>query len=135
MADVLQGAIVALIFALFAPRRSRSVVGRLVRRVHDWQSDPVDGDDAVEEVHELYFADEIDEEEMEARLDILVDDRKTTVRDMCDDVEGIGEELSLALAEEFDSAAELHAADSEDLQRVDGIGDERGDDLEAAFEF
>lgn len=29
------------------------------------------------------------------------------------------------LADEFDSVADLHAADADDLQRVDGIGEKR----------
>ncbi|QIO25181.1 hypothetical protein G9465_22960 (plasmid) [Haloarcula sp. JP-L23] len=93
------------------------VVGRSYEVVSDWlERDDVDPS-PVEEVHQAYLDGEIDEAELERRLGILVDDRATTIRDMCDDVDGIGDELSRELADEFDSVA--------DLQRVDGIGEKR----------
>ncbi|WP_135304126.1 helix-hairpin-helix domain-containing protein [Haloarcula amylovorans] len=88
-----------------------------------------DGLSPVEEVHQQYLDNEIDEAELEARLAVLVDDRATTIRDMTDAVDGIGEELSRDLAREFDSVADLHAADADDLQQVDGIGEKRAETL------
>lgn len=48
----------------------------------------------VDEVHQLYFDDKIGEEELEERLEVLVDDRVKTIRDLADDVDGIGDKLS-----------------------------------------
>ncbi|QIO25402.1 helix-hairpin-helix domain-containing protein [Haloarcula sp. JP-L23] len=87
------------------------------------------GPSPVDEVHQQYLDGGIDEAELERRLGILVDDRATTIRDMCDDVDGIGDELSRELADEFDTVADLQAADAEDLQRVDGIGDKKAEKL------
>ena len=97
-------------------------------RLRDW----LDSDEEVtpiEEVHQQYLDSEIDERELERRLEVLVDDRAATICDMADDVDGIGEQLSRDLAREFDSVADLQGADTEDLQRVDGIGETRAERL------
>ncbi|WP_277542933.1 helix-hairpin-helix domain-containing protein [Haloarcula laminariae] len=88
-----------------------------------------EGSTPIDDVHQRYLDGEIDENELERRLEVLVDDRAATIRDMADDVDGIGEELSRDLAREFDSVADLRGADAEDLQRVEGIGEMRAERL------
>jgi len=99
-------------------------INRLVDRLDtDDEPTPIDG------VHQQYINGDIDERELERRLEVLVDDRAATIRDMADDVDGIGEELSRDLAREFDSVAELQGADAGNLQRVEGIGETRAERL------
>ncbi|EMA01827.1 hypothetical protein C437_15446 [Haloarcula vallismortis ATCC 29715] len=84
----------------------------------------------VEQVHQAYVEGDLSEAELERRLEVLVDDRARVVRDMADDVDGIGEELSREIAREFDSVADLRAADAGDFRAVDGIGEKRAAKLE-----
>jgi len=92
-----------------------------------WHDDPEQT--AVDEVHQLYLDDEIDENELEDRLEILVDDRARTIRDLADDEHGIGEEISRKVAREFDTVGEFVAADVEDLKAIDDVGKERAQKL------
>jgi len=119
------GLVVALAALVILIGNTYEAVARAVDRLEDWLEDDDPEPRAVDEVHQLYLADEIDERELEHRLEVLVDDRARVVRDMADDVDGIGEELSRDIAREFDSVADLWAADAEDFERVDGIGEAR----------
>ena len=97
-------------------------------RVEDWrQNDPEQT--AIDEVHQLYLDGDIDEDELEDRLEILVDDRARMIRDLADDEHGIGEEISRKVAREFDTVGEYVAADIEDLKAIDDVGEERAERL------
>lgn len=107
------------------------IIGNAYEKGSEWlESHDESETTPVDEVHQLYLEDEIDESELERRLAVLVDDRARVVRDMADEVDGIGEELSHDIAREFDSVADLKAADAEDFERVDGVGEKKSVKLE-----
>lgn len=83
----------------------------------------------IDEAHQAYYEGQIDEDELERRLEILVDDRAQTIRDMADDTDGVGEELSRDLAREFETVEDLVGADVDDLQEIDGIGEKKAKKL------
>jgi ERCC4-type nuclease len=85
---------------------------------------------AVDEVHQHYLDGDIDEDELEDRLEILVDDWARTIRDLADDEHGIGEEISRKVAREFDTVGEFVAADVEELKAIDDVGQERAERLD-----
>jgi ERCC4-type nuclease len=49
-------------------------------------------------------------------------------------VQGIGPELSLAIAREFESLEELRAADHQELETVNGIGESRANAIRERVE-
>jgi hypothetical protein len=100
----------------------------VVERVEDWWHDEPETT-AVDEVHQRYLDGDIDEDELEERLEILVDDRARTIRDLADDEHGIGTEISRKVAREFDTVGEFVAADVEDLKAIDDVGEERAERL------
>ncbi|AJF26826.1 hypothetical protein SG26_14370 [Haloarcula sp. CBA1115] len=106
-----------------------SQVEDVIDRVTGW----VTGDDpeptAVDEVHQLYLNDEIDEDDLEEQLEVLVDDRARTIRDLADDEHGIGDEISCRVAREFNTVGEFVAADVENLKVIDDVGQERAETL------
>lgn|GEM_PF-3296133 len=104
--------------------RSVDAVDRLAEWWHD---DPEQT--AVDAVHQRYLDDEIDEDELEDRLEVLVDDRARTIRDLADDEHGIGEEISRKVAQEFDTVGEFVNADVEEFQVIDDVGPERAEIL------
>ncbi len=101
----------------------------VAERFGDWWDDGSE-QTAVDEVHQLYLDDEIDEDELEDRLEILVDGRARTIRDLADDEHGIGEEISRNVAREFDTVGEFVAADVEELKAIDDVGQERAERLD-----
>jgi hypothetical protein len=101
----------------------------VVNRVTNWVEDDESETTPVDEVHQLYLDDEIDEDELEERLEILIDDRARTIRDIADDEHGIGEEISRKVAREFETVGEFVAADAEDLKAIDDVGPERAEKL------
>lgn len=84
-------------------------------------------DDAVERVREQYVAGDIDEVEMEQQLARAMDPEYHELRDHVEDVAGIGDDLSESIAIRFGSVDELREADPEELQRVNGIGEQRAE--------
>lgn len=109
--------------------------GPLLKRASGHISSALDEDSGttpVEDVHQLYLAGEIDESEMERRLEVLVDDRARVIRDLADDQDGIGRELSRRVAREYDTVAAFAAADAEELQQIDDIGEARAEKLAQA---
>ena len=117
--------IVAIIWGAGHALASPGALDKLADALNDADDEPT----PIEDVQRQYLDGEIDERELESRLEVLVDDRAATIRDMADDVEGIGDELSRDLAREFDSVADLRAASTEELQQVDGIGETRAERL------
>jgi len=108
-----------------------NAIGDVMQRAADWLESLQDDDSpsAVDEVHQLYLEDDIDEAELEERLEILVDDRARTIRDLAADEHGIGEEISRKVAREFDTVGEFVAVDVEDLKAIDDVGPERAEKL------
>ena len=100
----------------------------VAERFGDWWHDEPETT-AVDEVHQRYLDGDIDEGELENRLEILVDDRARTIRDLAGDEHGIGDEISRKVAREFDTVGEFIAADVEDLEAIDDVGSERAETL------
>lgn len=84
-------------------------------------------EEAVAEIHEQYVTGEIDEIEMEQQLARALDPEFHELRDHVEEVSGIGNDLSEAIAIRFGSVDALRAADDEDLQRISGVGDQRAE--------
>lgn len=102
-------------------------IGALTERVRDWRT-PAEG--TPEYVQHLYAAGRIDEQEMERRLDVVLDPEAERIRAAAERVSGIGEQTSWDLAAEFDTLDELRAADRERLTTVSNIGAQRARALE-----
>ena len=79
--------------------------------------------DPVDEATRAYESGKIDLEEYESRLEFHLDDRNEQIRRVVEDVNGVGEATSKAIAEEFDSLNELRSADQEELEDVHGVGE------------
>jgi len=104
-------------------------VGDVIAHITSWLEVDDPESTAVDEVHQLYLDDEIDEDDLEERLEILVDDRARTIQDLADDEHGIGEEISRKVAREFDTVGEFVAADAADLEAIEDVGPERAERL------
>lgn len=83
-------------------------------------SDP----DPIDEAKAAFATGEIDAAEFDRRLEFHLDDRNDRIRAVVEDVNGVGEATSKAIAREFDSLEALRRADREDLERVYGVGEE-----------
>lgn len=92
------------------------------RRLQNWRT-PEPG--TVEHAEHLYATGEIDHAELERRLDVLADPSADRIRRTAERIPGIGEATSWQLAAEFDTVAEMRAADRERLESVPNIGAER----------
>ncbi|MFC7216482.1 helix-hairpin-helix domain-containing protein [Saliphagus sp. GCM10025334] len=77
----------------------------------------------VEEAREAYARGEIDADELERRLEFHLDSRNDQIRAFVEDVNNVGPKTSKAIAEEFDSLAELRGADRDRLESVHGVGE------------
>ncbi|MFD1527330.1 MULTISPECIES: helix-hairpin-helix domain-containing protein [Halobacteriales] len=84
------------------------------------ESDP----DPIEEAKRLYAEGMIDEPELERRIEEAVDDDHEAIRLVVEDVNGVSDSRSKAIAREYDSLDELRASDREKLEGVPGIGEE-----------
>jgi hypothetical protein len=82
---------------------------------------------AVEEIQKWYVAGDIDELEMEKQLARALDPEFHELRERLEEVGGIGEDLSESVAIRFDSLEEVRKADSEELRRVSGVGEQRAE--------
>lgn len=87
------------------------------------ESDP----DPIDEAKAAFAAGEIDAAEFDRRLEFHLDDRNDRIRAVVEDVNGVGDTTSKAIAREFDSLEDLRRADREDLERVYGVGEETAD--------
>ena len=106
---ILEGLFYALVFAVVAAGYVRDRVS----------SDP----DPINELREQYERGEIDHAEYERRLEFHLDDRNEQIRRVVEDVNGVGEATSKAIAHEFSSLGELRSADQEELEAVNGVGE------------
>ncbi|QLG62192.1 helix-hairpin-helix domain-containing protein [Halorarum salinum] len=62
---------------------------------------------------------------MERRLEVVLDPRNDELRRVVECVSGIGSEWSWAVAEAFESEADLASASRDDLEAVPDIGEKR----------
>jgi len=106
-----------------------------VAMLYDRVSPDDPDENTVEAAREAYVAGEIDEAEFERRVETLVDPETERIRAAVQPVSGIGPELSLAVAREFESLEELRRADHEELESVNGIGKSRAGAIRTRFEI
>jgi ERCC4-type nuclease len=102
--------------------------------LYDRASEDDPDEHTVEAAREAYVTGDIDEAEFERRVETLLDPETEQIREAVTPVQGIGPELSLAIAREFDSLDELHDADREELEDVNGVGEQRAEAIRARFE-
>lgn len=79
----------------------------------------------VAHARELYADGEIDEVELERRLDVIMDLEAAAIREEVERVSGIGEQTSWDIAAAFDSRRDVREADRERLEQVPNVGPER----------
>ena len=104
------------------------VVGVLVARAWEWSSGPDKG--TPKAIRAAYTRGEIDERELERRLDVAMDPEADRIRATVEQVSGIGPATSWTIAAEFQSIEELRNADRDDLEAVANVGPERADALD-----
>lgn len=97
------------------------------RRIEDWRT-PDEG--SVEHLHQLYRDGEIDERELEQRLEIALDPRTEEIRTAVERVSGIGPGKSAEVAAAFESVDDLRDADQEKLEDVAGVGPQLADAIQ-----
>jgi ribosomal protein S13 len=90
--------------------------------LYDCVSPDKPDENTVEAVRKAYVAGESDEAELERRVETLIDSETERIRAAVTPVQGIGPELSVAVARELDSLEELRSADREGLEAVDEVG-------------
>lgn len=135
------GAVLAAWVALFLPVESYALAfGALLAgaAVMAWvtRDDEPDGD--LEAARRAYVEGEIPLSEFERRAELALDERAARVREVVEEVGGVGPSTSANIALAFDSVADLEAADREDLEAVHGVGpstasairDHLGDDVD-----
>lgn len=81
------------------------------------ESDP----DPVEQLKAQYASGEIDEQTFEREITFHIDDRNERIRSVVENINGVGEVTSKAIAREFDSSEELRSADQDELEDVHGV--------------
>ena len=79
-------------------------------------------DDDLEAAHAAYVDGRIDEDELERRLELAVDDEAARIRESVEEVSGVGPATSAALALRFDTLEDLREASRRDLEAVHGVG-------------
>ena len=90
--------------------------------------DHLEGDpDPIAEAKRLYAEGVIDEPELERRIEEAVDDDHEAIRLVVEDVNGISDSRSKAIAREFESLDDLRGADRDRLEGVPGVGEELAD--------
>lgn len=90
--------------------------------VDEWLHDRRDRRDDVAEAQAAYVAGEIDERELEQRLEIAVDPEAERIRAAVENVSGVGSARSAALAHEFETIDAVRDADVDDLADVPDVG-------------
>lgn len=76
-------------------------------------------------VREAYRRGEITLDEMERRLDLLMDDEAARIREVVEPISGIGDDTSWSIAERYDSVNDLRRADVDELEDVPNVGEKR----------
>jgi len=78
--------------------------------------------DEPEAARDAYVRGEIDEIELERRLELALDPRAEEIRETVERVDGIGPATSASIAMHFESVDDLRDADREDLESIHGVG-------------
>lgn len=110
-------AVWAVVFGLLATRRAPR------------RTDDVERDMLLADARRAYVEGRIDEAEYERRITLLLDRRARRIREVVEEVSGVGPELSAALALRFDSVDDLERASREDLEEIHGVGASTADAL------
>jgi len=82
---------------------------------------------AVENANAAYVRGEIDEQELERRLELALDPRAERIRETVEQVNGVGPATSAAIASEFESLESVRAANPAELESVNGVGPDRAE--------
>ncbi|WP_455448193.1 helix-hairpin-helix domain-containing protein [Natrinema thermotolerans] len=83
-----------------------------------------DEEDPADEAKRLYAEGQIDEPELERRIDEAVDDEFERIRLIVEDVNGVGPQTSKAIAREYATLEDLRGTDWDRLEAVYGVGEE-----------
>jgi ERCC4-type nuclease len=98
-------------------------------RIQEWRAPG-----PVERLHNQYAAGEIDEQELERRLEIQMDDRNEEIREHVEQVGGVGPVTAREIALSFESVDALRRADRDDLEAVPNVGPKRAEQIAGRFE-
>lgn len=124
---------VALLLAAVGYSGARAGVERLrnalrVETGSDGRDEPV----AAKQARREYVDGEIDEDELEARLERAFDPDVRAIREQVgDDVDGVGYVLSARLADVFGTVDAVMRADRDELEQVDGVGPAKAEKITA----
>lgn len=77
----------------------------------------------LEEAEHAYVEGDISLEEFESRVELILDQRAREVREVVEEVGGVGPATSAAIADEFGTVEDLERASIEELERVYGVGE------------
>jgi ribosomal protein S13 len=80
------------------------------------------GESEVEATQRLYAEGEITLDELNRRLDLLLDDEADRIRQAVEEVRGVGPETSAAIAYDFGTLQAVRMSTPERLQEVHGVG-------------
>lgn len=83
------------------------------------------GPTGVEAAHAAYVEGRIDEDELERRVALAIDEDRQQVREVVERVNGVGPATSRAVALRYPTVGRLQEATVEDLRGVPNVGDER----------
>lgn len=106
------------------------VAAVVVDNAREWVSS---NPDPVEQARTAYAAGEIDKTEFDRRLEFHLDDWNDQIRVVVEDVTGLGETTSKAIARGFDSLEDLRRADRDRLEGVPGVGSRRPRQYSSGF--
>lgn len=123
------GAVLVVSYVVFHEVSLLAALGVVVVGVgaHSAVNDPDPVADPVRLAKEKYVAGEIDEQELERRLAIRLDEDKQKVREVVEQVNGVGPSTSSEVALRFETVEALRAASVEELQAVPEVGEARAE--------
>lgn len=130
---------ISLFGALYALGYLADRARRLGTRVTTW----LDGDDPeprfadprIGAVWDRHWRGELTLAETEAELETLLDEPQRELRETVEAIDGIGPRTSAALAAEFETLGALGAASSEEIQRVEGVGEHTAERLQEGVAY
>lgn len=112
----------------------------VVFHIGDWKG--TDAEDPVSAAQAAYVDGQIDEHQLERRLEVAVDERAQAMREELERINGVGPQTSRRLVREYRSWWALRNADREELLAIHDVGPSTADavlafvetDLSAAVE-
>lgn len=84
-------------------------------------------DDDLAEARRQYVEGEIDLREFEQRAELHLDPRADELREVVEQVNGVGPATSAAVARKFESVEQLREASPSELEHVNGVGPDRAE--------